>query len=93
MTDVRGLVGVDIGVFDDDLAARRRLRSRLILQHLAPIRAALKANVDVAVAGDLQRAHARNRAHLGHKLIRDGARRLLQLPRKLESHRNGQFTE
>src|SRR5579862_6149102 len=78
MADVGGLVGIDIGVLDDDLAGDRLTGRVRGVQHAVAIRAAVQPNVDVAVAGDLERGNAFDGSKSGDQLSRDRAGSLLQ---------------
>ncbi len=66
MADVRGLVRIDIGVLDDDLAGNRLAGFVRCVQHGVTVRAAVQPHVDVAVARHFERRHAVNRSQPCH---------------------------
>jgi hypothetical protein len=92
VADMRGLVGIDVGVLDDNLSA-----GGVAVGHDRPqlirIGSAVEPDIDVAVAGHLQRCHPRNRPDLGGQLGGDFLRRLAQLFGKLEGCRHRDFAE
>ncbi len=92
MPDVRGFVGIDIGVLDNDLAAGWRPVFRS-LQHCIAISAAIEPDIDVAVPRHLHRRDAFDGPEVGNHLRRDRLGGLLQLPCQMERHGNRQFAE
>ena len=56
MTDMRGLVGINIGVFDNDLAGTGTLSSASPCKNARRIGPAIQPHVDIAVAGHFERA-------------------------------------
>src|SRR5258705_2310094 len=93
MADVRRLVGIDVGVLDDDLLAAGRGLFVLATQQRRTVPAAVETYVDVAVAGDFHRLHAVDGPDLFHQLRGDFLRRLTQLFGELKCHRNGHLAE
>ena len=72
VADVRRLVGVDVGVLDDDLAANGRgRRGALVRQQRRREGAAVEPQVDVAVAGNLHARHAIDGRHFVHQFLSD----------------------
>ena len=93
VADMRGLVGIDIGVLDDDLPGGRIALRAAGLRAGRAVRRAVEADVDVAVAGDFHRGDAFDRADFRNQFLRDLLRGLLQLLGKLKGDRHGQFAE
>jgi len=93
VTDMRGFVGIDIGVLDDDLAWDRLAGLVGGVQDAVAIRAAVQPDVDVAVAGDFERGDAFDGSQSCDQLGRDGAWSLLQLPGQMERYWDRQFAE
>ena len=93
MSDVGGLVRIDIGVLDDNLAGNRLAGFVRCVQYGVTVSAAIEPHVDVAVARHFERRHAFDRSQACHQIRRDRARRLLQLARQMKRHRNRKFTE
>ena len=87
------LIGIDIGVLDDDLFARTRGGFALAAQQSRAVRSAIEANVDVAIAGHFHGSHAINRPDLVHQFGGDLPGRLPQLFGQLEGCRHGYFAE
>ena len=87
VSDVRGFIGIDIGMFDDGLPGSRgggRIRH---LQQRRAVEAAIEADVDVAVAGDLESGNAGDGSHGCDHVGGDLLRGLLERLRQLKSHR------
>src|SRR5262249_53201346 len=84
VADVGGLVGVDVGVLDDDLLARALDAFGRAGEQRCAVRAAVEADVDVAVAGDLHRLDATDGADLFGELGGNLLGRLAQLLGELE---------
>ena len=93
MPDVRRFVGIDIGVLDDDLAAGNGGGCLRAGQQRGGISAAIEADIDVAVARDFHRGHARNLADCLDKICGDFLRRLLQSLRELKRDGDGDLPE
>ena len=93
MADMRRLVGVDIGVLDDDLLARAGRASGFAAQQRRRVRAAVEADVEIPVAGHFHGGDARDGADFRHQLGGDFPRRLAQLFGELEGRRHGHFAE
>ena len=75
MPDVRRLVGIDVGVLDDDLLAGRRGIAGVggIAQQSRRVSAAIEADVDVTVAGDLERRDAGDRSDVRRSVRRQSS--------------------
>jgi len=85
MADVGGLVRVDVGVLDDDLAGTGVIASCLIAgEEAVAVVGAIEAHVDIAVAGDLESGDAGDGSEFIDHLLRDVAWGLLQLAGQLE---------
>src|SRR5262249_50979431 len=93
MADMGGLVGIDVGVFDDHLLLRGGGLGELSTQQVRGIGAAGQADVDVPVAGHFQGTDAGNGPDLRRQLGSDLFGRLAQLLRQLEGRRHGHLTE
>ena len=95
MADVRGLIGIDVGVLDDGLrrVGQRHVGRRLALdaghRRAAKNAGAVEEKIDVARAGDFHARHAGDPRELGGDLLRDLPRRAAQPLGQLESHRRG----
>ena len=95
MADVRGLVGIDIGVLDDDLAGRYlglpcgSFRLEQCLRISCPI----EPDVDIAVACDFQGGDARQTRKTRAQFLSNLTRSPLQLSGELKRDRDGEFTE
>ena len=87
--DVRCLVGIDVGVLDDDFLIGVLRRRRLGPHQAGAIGGAVEADIDVPVAGHFQGRHAGNRADLRRQFGGDLLGRLAQLLRQLESGGDG----
>ena len=92
VADVRGLVGIDVGVLDDGLFGGLDRLHRRLEQGFA-VSAAVEPHVDVAIAGDFERGDAGNGAEARDNLPADGLGRLTQLAREVKGHRQGQVAE
>ena len=70
MPDVRGLVGIDIGVLDDDLGGvgGRRLAA---IERARSERTSIEAGVNVSRAGGLERPNSGNRREFGDQFGSD----------------------
>ena len=92
VADVRGLVGIDGGVLDERVHVAC---GGVALSTCGSLRArgAIQVRVDVSCAGDFKRGEARQRAKLGHNLLRDCTGRLAQRARQLQRDGRGQFAE
>ncbi len=86
MTNVRGLVGINAGMLDQNLAAdigrafarvARRAQDRIAGQRLGG-NIALETRIDISRTRDLQPVEALGQRHLGGNLFSDLARRLAQ---------------
>ncbi len=86
MADVRGLVGIDVRVLDEDLSRPRNARGRLA-EHLSDEGAARKEKVDVAAPFHASLSHARRESHSRGDFRGDRARRLPQRFREIEGDR------
>ena len=93
VADVRRLVGIDVGVLDDDLFARAGGGLGLAAQQRRGVGAAVEPDVDVAVAGHFHRRHAGDGADLLDQLGGDLLGRLPQLLGQLKRRRHGHFAE
>ena len=93
MADVRGLVGIDVGVLDDHLFVGRRRLHALAAQQVRRISAAVEPDVDVPVARHFQGGDAGDRADLRRQFRGDLLRRLAQLFRQLECRGHRHLTE
>ena len=94
VADVRRLVGIDVGVLDDDLFAGRLRGSSLSPRKQGgAVGAAVEPHVDVAVAGHLHGRDARDGADLVGQFGGDLLRRLAQLLGELERGGHGHFAE
>ena len=92
MADVRGLVGIDGGMFDkgmSPLSGRRTPGRNDKLNSLG----AVEIRVDVAGAGDFEFGEARERAEGGNDFLSDDLRRLAEFARQLESDGRGDLAE
>ncbi len=58
VTDVRGFVGIDVGVLDDNFPGDRFAGLVGGMQDTVAIRAAVQPDVDVTIAGDFERGDA-----------------------------------
>ena len=85
VSDVRGLVGIDAGVLDQNLARGDCRRSASDRRQGRPPQARVDPRVDVSGAGDFQLLEAFDRTNAGDDLFGNLARRLAQLLRELES--------
>ena len=79
MPDVRGLVGIDAGVLDQNLALGSIGLGLVVSQQCGRHLGALDAGVDVSGAGDLEILETVYRADAADNLFGDLARRLAQL--------------
>ena len=93
VADVRRLVGIDVGVLDDDLFAGGRRGCGIAAQERSAIRAAVEPDIDVAVAGHFERGDAWDRADLLDQLRGDLLGRLPELFGELECNRHGHLAE
>ena len=94
VADVRRLVGIDGGVFDDHLATRQRRPQRhIVLQAREQKRAAVQEEVQVAVGRGLHTADAVDRAKRLGQLLRDGTWRLAQRTGEFKRHRHRQIAQ
>jgi hypothetical protein len=93
MADVRRLVGIDIGVLDDDLFAGAGRRIQPAGEQCSRVRRAVQANINVAIARHFHGGHAGDGADFLHQLRRNFARRLAQLFGELESRGHGHIAE
>ena len=93
MADMRGLVGVDVGVLDDDLLARALRPGGFAAQQTRRVRAAVQADVDVPVAGHFHGRDAGNGADFLDQLRGNFPRRLAKLFGELEGRGHGHFAE
>ena len=93
MADVRRLVRIDVGVLDNDFAARRGHTFGFAPQQCRGVRAAVEADIDVAVARHFDRRHSGNRPDFGGQFNSNLLRRLAQLLGELKRRRHGEFTE
>ena len=73
------------------LPARRS--SSAPCQQFRAVVAAVQPDVQISVSRDLDGRDAFDRARVRQQLLRDGARRLLQLPRELKRRRHGDLAE
>ena len=92
---VGGLVGIDIGMLDDDLLAGARNRGsfRLRREEGYTICSAVEPDIDIAVAGHLHGGDARDRPDLADQFGGDFFRRLAQLLGQLEGDRYSHLPE
>ena len=93
MADVRGLVGIDVGVLDDDFPRDVLPGLAGAVQCRGRVGPAIQPHIDVAVARDFEGANAVYGTQASHQLGRDRARGLLELPRQMKSDWNRQFAE
>ena len=93
MPDVRGLVGIDVGVLDDDLFAGGSGLGICEFEERFGVSGAFKAEIQVAVAGNFHRGNSRDGSDLRGQLRGDLARSLLQQFGQLECRRHRQFAE
>ena len=89
-----GLVGIDVGVLDDDLlAGDEGPGSAFAAQQRGAVGAAVEPDVDVAVAGHLHGGHAGDGADFADQFGGDLPGRLAQLFGQLEGAGDGHFAE
>jgi hypothetical protein len=93
VSDVRRLIGVDIGVLDDNLLARGRGLFGFAAQQGRAQRAAIEPDIDVPVAGHFHRRHAFDGPDLRRQFRRDLSGRLSQLFGKVECGWHGHLAE
>ena len=93
MPDVRSLVGIDVGVLDDDFFGGGRGFFFHSIQQPRAIRRTVEPDVDVTVARHFERSDTFNLADVRHQLAGDLLGRLLQLLGKLEGRRDRQLAE
>ena len=93
VADVCRFVGIDVGVFNDDLAICSRLQRGGFVEQGSGIVGAVESNINVAVAGDFKLRDSRNVLDFGSKLFGDLSGCTLQLASKLESDGNSEFTK
>ena len=94
--DVRGLVGIDAGVLDDDPAERwvhAARRAAGFGTQVLPKRPAIEKRVQVAATGHLHACNARYRRQRARDFLRDLPRRFLQPLSQLKAHRRSRFAE
>src|SRR5262245_49467902 len=87
------LVGIDVGVLDNDLLAMALGQIAVAAQQSFPICGTVQPDVDVSVAGNVHGRHAGNRPGLIGELGRDLAGRLPELFCELERGRNRKLAE
>ncbi len=95
MADVRGLVGIDVGVLDHDLAlASIRLGRGTIrtLQRAAKKLRAVEIGVQIARSSDFQPGNPRHRAHRGSDFLGKLPWHALQKFSEFETHWRRQLT-
>src|ERR1051326_547138 len=90
-----GLVGVDIGVLDDDFAAGGNVRRgfRLAGEEGCAVRSPVEADIDVTVSGNFHGRDAGDGADLIDQFGGYFPGRLAELLRELEGDRDGHFAE
>ncbi len=93
MPDVRGLVRVDVGVLDDDLAGGCGGGLHVAGEQSRTVRRSIQAQVDVAVAGDLRARDALDGRHFGQNLGGDHTRRFTKLASQREGRGDAQLAE
>ena len=93
MSDVRGLVGIDVGMLDDDLAGCGCVGTGLACGHHRSIGTAVEPDVDIAVAGHLEGRDAGDRGKVREQLAGDGLGRFFQASRQLKRNWQGHLTE
>ena len=91
VTDVGRLVGIDVGVLDDDLSRARRGRRDSGKQG-ADEGPAVEEEIEVAPALDLRLAHAGGEGHGRGELGRDRARRFPERFREVERDGAGEIS-
>ncbi len=95
MADMRGFVGIDAGVFDDDFArplrGRRCLSRRGFPQRFPPERGAIEERVQVAGSGNFHSRDTFDGADFGGDFLSNLPRRTLELLGKLETHGRSNF--
>ena len=87
------MLGVDVGVLDDDLLALDRGRFGLPAQQRIAERPTVQADVDVSVAGHVHRRHAGYGSDFIHQFGRDLFGRLAKLFGQLKGRGHGHFAE
>jgi len=96
VADMRGLVGVNAGVFDDDFFRRRGRFGRRCC-HCAlqrpPERGAVKESVEVAGAGHFEQGDSRNGWKAGGNFLSNLAGRALQALGQLKTNGRSRFAE
>ena len=97
MADVRRFIGINVGVFDDDLAGVGASigagSAGFAGEQGRSVRAAIEADVDVAVAGHFHGCDARNRADVRDEIGGDLLRRLFEGAGQLEGDGYGDLAE
>src|SRR4030095_11296438 len=99
MPDVSRLVGVDIGVFDDDLAVRNRLLEPAMhpqpdaLMQTKCQAAAVDVKVQVTAAGNLRLPDSGDLSRGLRQFVRDISRRTLEFSTEVEGNGKSQLTQ
>jgi hypothetical protein len=93
VSDVGGLVGIDIGVLDDDLLAVGGGGIGVAAEEGGGVGGAVETDVDVPVAGDLEPGDAGDGADLVGELAGDFLRGLAELFGQLERDRDRELAE
>ena len=96
MPDVRGLVGIDAGVLNDDPAKRVVHPARFTAgfgTQVLPKRPAIEKRVQVAAAGHLHACYPGDRRQRAGNFLRDLPRRLLQPLGQFKTYRRSRFAE
>ena len=93
MPDMGSFIRIDVGVLDDDFPAGARRLTLFAAQQRRAIRAAIEADIDVAVAGHFHRRHPGNLTDRLHQLFGNLLRRLFQALRQLKRDRDRYFAK
>ena len=93
VADMCGLVGVDVGVLNDDFFGGLGRFGSFAAQERVGVSRAVEADIDVAVACDFQRGDAGDGRHFGDQLRGDDLGRLAKLSSELKGGGDGHFTE
>src|SRR5579871_3651406 len=83
--DVGGLVGIDVGMFDNNLARLLSWRFAIRVQDGEGVRGAIEPDVDITIPGDLERRYTVDMTDILHDFARDLTRRTSQPWRKIEN--------
>src|SRR5215469_10589028 len=93
VSDVRGLVGIDAGVLDENLARGDVGGGLVISRKSAGERGAVDTGIDVSRAGEFELVETFDGADIGDDFLGNHARRLAQFLRQLKGQRQRVFAE